>query len=331
LPSCLGISDQRPDIQALIGRTDFLNFTGWPAVAKQQWTAWLERQPAMRNRLLSGQAFDDDVVIDIGPQRFRRERLWSNLMPTHQLRELELTFCKRRAIPRADRNQDFLQSELIAIELRAVTRTSSSEAIGELGKIFPRRVIDGAGALDIDDGWAAGHERRAFAAAARLVKALAADPGFEDKIAIFGGYEQVTTDITAHVTPPRLLADDALFAARCQARLDARGARRMDQLREEQKGPVGLAKGGKNSTHKKTGQAASLRSSPESRTYKNGRHRGANAMCEKCDKIDRNIRRYRWIQRQIFDQMTIDGTQKLIDKLETEKATLHPAPHGGTE
>jgi hypothetical protein len=60
-------------------------------------------------------------------------------------------------------------------------------------------------------------------------------------------------------------------------------------------------------------------------------HRGANAMCEKCDKIDRNIRRYRWIQRQIFDRMTIDGTQRLIDKLEAEKATLHPAPHGGTE
>jgi len=60
-------------------------------------------------------------------------------------------------------------------------------------------------------------------------------------------------------------------------------------------------------------------------------HRGANAVCEKCDKINRNIKRYRWIQRQIFDRMTIDGTQKLIDKLEAEKVALHPTPHSGPE
>ena len=54
-------------------------------------------------------------------------------------------------------------------------------------------------------------------------------------------------------------------------------------------------------------------------------------MCEKCEKIDRIIRRYRWIQRRILDRMTIDGTQKLIEQLEAERRGLHPSVAGEPE
>lgn len=50
----------------------------------------------------------------------------------------------------------------------------------------------------------------------------------------------------------------------------------------------------------------------------------ATPMCDKCDDIDRKIERYRWIQRNIFDQMAVDGIEKLIAKLGAEKAELHP-------
>lgn len=47
-------------------------------------------------------------------------------------------------------------------------------------------------------------------------------------------------------------------------------------------------------------------------------------MCEKCIEIDKNIERYRRIQRTIADQVTVDRTKELIAELEAQKAALHP-------
>ena len=47
-------------------------------------------------------------------------------------------------------------------------------------------------------------------------------------------------------------------------------------------------------------------------------------MCNKCDEIDKTILRYRNIQRRMLDQMLVDGAQKLIDGMETDKRALHP-------
>ena len=47
-------------------------------------------------------------------------------------------------------------------------------------------------------------------------------------------------------------------------------------------------------------------------------------MCEKCIEIDKNIERYRRIQRTIADQVTIDRTKELIAELAAQKAALHP-------
>jgi hypothetical protein len=47
-------------------------------------------------------------------------------------------------------------------------------------------------------------------------------------------------------------------------------------------------------------------------------------MCEKCVEIDKNIERYRRIQRTIGDRATIDRTKELIVELVAEKAALHP-------
>jgi hypothetical protein len=53
-------------------------------------------------------------------------------------------------------------------------------------------------------------------------------------------------------------------------------------------------------------------------------HRGANAMCEKCDEIDRKIEHYRLVVRQILDREFNDRTTEMIAKLEADKAKLHP-------
>jgi len=53
-------------------------------------------------------------------------------------------------------------------------------------------------------------------------------------------------------------------------------------------------------------------------------HRGANAMCDKCEEIGKTIERYRRIKERISDQQLIDAAQKLIDELEADKAALHP-------
>jgi hypothetical protein len=47
-------------------------------------------------------------------------------------------------------------------------------------------------------------------------------------------------------------------------------------------------------------------------------------MCEKCNEIDKNIERYRRIQRTIADQVTVDRTKELIAELVAQKAELHP-------
>jgi hypothetical protein len=47
-------------------------------------------------------------------------------------------------------------------------------------------------------------------------------------------------------------------------------------------------------------------------------------MCEKCVEIDKNIERYRRIQRTIADQVTVDRTKELIAELVAQKAALHP-------
>jgi hypothetical protein len=47
-------------------------------------------------------------------------------------------------------------------------------------------------------------------------------------------------------------------------------------------------------------------------------------MCEKCVDIDKNIERYRKIQRSIGDQVTVDRTKELIADLQAQKAALHP-------
>ena len=52
--------------------------------------------------------------------------------------------------------------------------------------------------------------------------------------------------------------------------------------------------------------------------------RGANAVCDKCEEIDKTIERYRRIKERILDQQLIDGAQRLIDELEADKAALHP-------
>jgi hypothetical protein len=47
-------------------------------------------------------------------------------------------------------------------------------------------------------------------------------------------------------------------------------------------------------------------------------------MCEKCVDIDKNIERYRKIQRSIGNQVTVDRTKELIADLQAQKAALHP-------
>jgi hypothetical protein len=47
-------------------------------------------------------------------------------------------------------------------------------------------------------------------------------------------------------------------------------------------------------------------------------------MCEKCVEIDKNIERYRRIQRTIPDQVTVDRTKELIAEMVARKAALHP-------
>jgi len=53
-------------------------------------------------------------------------------------------------------------------------------------------------------------------------------------------------------------------------------------------------------------------------------HKGANAMCERCEEIDKTIERYRRIIDQILDRDFNDRAKQMIAELEAEKAVLHP-------
>jgi len=47
-------------------------------------------------------------------------------------------------------------------------------------------------------------------------------------------------------------------------------------------------------------------------------------MCEKCQKIDETIDRYRRLAGQVTDQEFIERTQGLIAELQARKSALHP-------
>jgi hypothetical protein len=47
-------------------------------------------------------------------------------------------------------------------------------------------------------------------------------------------------------------------------------------------------------------------------------------MCDKCIDIDKNIERYRNVQRSILDQNTLDRAKEMIAELEAQKKALHP-------
>jgi hypothetical protein len=48
------------------------------------------------------------------------------------------------------------------------------------------------------------------------------------------------------------------------------------------------------------------------------------AMCEKCVEIDKRTEHYRRLCASISDELTVDRINALIEKLEAEKASLHP-------
>ena len=48
------------------------------------------------------------------------------------------------------------------------------------------------------------------------------------------------------------------------------------------------------------------------------------AMCEKCAEFDKKIEHYRMIIMRVPDPLTVDGISKLIEKMQAEKAALHP-------
>ena len=47
-------------------------------------------------------------------------------------------------------------------------------------------------------------------------------------------------------------------------------------------------------------------------------------MCEKCVELDKAIARYRNVERNISDKITVDRAVELIAELEGQKLTLHP-------
>jgi hypothetical protein len=54
-------------------------------------------------------------------------------------------------------------------------------------------------------------------------------------------------------------------------------------------------------------------------------------MCWKCQEIDLVILHYRTLGARVTDQLTLDGLQHLIDKLEAEKSALHPEEEGDAD
>jgi hypothetical protein len=52
-------------------------------------------------------------------------------------------------------------------------------------------------------------------------------------------------------------------------------------------------------------------------------------MCEKCVDLDNKTEHYRRISASISDQLTVDRIDALVEKLEAEKAALHPPESAG--
>jgi hypothetical protein len=46
-------------------------------------------------------------------------------------------------------------------------------------------------------------------------------------------------------------------------------------------------------------------------------------MCEKCAQLDAKIERYQRLSSQITDQPTLDGIEKLMERMRAEKAAIH--------
>jgi hypothetical protein len=47
-------------------------------------------------------------------------------------------------------------------------------------------------------------------------------------------------------------------------------------------------------------------------------------MCEKCIELDSKIEHYRALASRITDQPTLDGINHLIERMQAQKAALHP-------
>ena len=48
-------------------------------------------------------------------------------------------------------------------------------------------------------------------------------------------------------------------------------------------------------------------------------------MCDQCEAIEFQIRRYRWLETQLNDQRTLQGLKVQIRILEARRASLHPS------
>ena len=50
-------------------------------------------------------------------------------------------------------------------------------------------------------------------------------------------------------------------------------------------------------------------------------------MCEKCDEIERTIRRFRQVRWSISDELTVQQARQTIVDLEAQKSSVHTAPY----
>ena len=49
-------------------------------------------------------------------------------------------------------------------------------------------------------------------------------------------------------------------------------------------------------------------------------------MCWKCDEVDKVVLHYQTLIARVIDEQTVEGLQRLIEKMEAEKVALHPKP-----
>jgi hypothetical protein len=47
-------------------------------------------------------------------------------------------------------------------------------------------------------------------------------------------------------------------------------------------------------------------------------------MCQRCVELEEKIERYRALARRVTDKATLEGIAMLIEKMEANKAALHP-------